>query len=101
MSAIEQLIAHLTPKQAVAVLAVLNPSAAGPVVEAPPPAPTPPRMTDADYLANLSDIAAGRRDRARRRQIVPGSAMPPGPDTVSRTDAAGFVANSRRSQLAR
>ena len=73
----------------VAVCAALTPPTP------PPPEDPPARMTDADYLADLANIAAGRRaDAFRQRQIVPGgSATPPGPDTVRRGDAAAYLQN--------
>jgi hypothetical protein len=94
MSIVTEFLALLTPDQIAAIQAALYPPPTPPPVAEPPP---PTRMSEAEFLAALPDIAAGRRDPfegARQRQIVPGgSATPPGPDGVSRRDPAAFLSS--------
>jgi hypothetical protein len=93
MNAAEAFLAMLTPEQQLAVHGALFPAppTAPPVTEDPPP---PARMTDAEFIADLANIAAGRRaEGMRQRGIIPGGSAALPPAEISRRDSSALLAN--------
>jgi hypothetical protein len=89
MSIVTEFLALLTPDQIAAIQAALSPPPTPPpVAEPPPPAP----LSDREFVDDLANIAAGRRDAFHQRQIVPGGSATP-PEPVSRRDTVSYLRN--------
>jgi hypothetical protein len=94
ISNLARLMSALPVERQLQVLRLLDPASAVPEQQPTPEPTTPPaRLSDADFLRDLSSIAAGRRspvEAARQRGVVPGGAATP-PGAIDRHDPAQFL----------